>query len=182
MARVASFVPTGTEWMYALGLEDRLVAVTYECDVPSRAKREKPLAIVPQDDTGRGYRVDPAVLAAARPDVLLTQSLCDVCAASRAQVEDAKRALGHAPRLLELSPGRLDDIPPHAREVAAAAGAPGAGDALARSLADRIDAVRRAVRALPRPRVVALEWTDPPMATGHWIPDMLDAAGAHVVP
>lgn len=178
MTRVASFVPTGTEWMYALGLEDRLVSVTYECDVPPRALAEKPVAIVPKDGR-RGYRVDPAALVAVAPDAILCQSLCDVCAASHAQVEEAKRALGYAPRLVELAPSRLDEIPVHAAEVARAAGAPGAGDRLARELADRIAAVRRAVHGRARPRVVALEWTDPPMAAGHWIPDMIEAAGAH---
>lgn len=178
MSRIASFVPTGTEWMYALGLEAKLVSVTYECDVPQRAKTEKPVAIVPQEGR-RGYRVDERALVQAAPDVLLTQSLCDVCAASHAQVAEAKRALGYAPRLLELAPSRLDEIPAHAQEVARAAGVPGAGDRLAGELADRIAAVRRAVRGRARPRVVVLEWTDPPMAAGHWIPDMVDAAGAH---
>lgn len=196
--RVASFVPTGTEWMYALGLDDRLVSVTFECDVPSRAKREKPLgvrsflegaardargidALVRERVAAGGllYEVDGEVLRAARPDLLLTQSLCDVCAASHAQVAEARRALGYAPRLLELAPARLDEIPEHARLVARAVGAPGAGDALAREIAGRIEAVRAAVRGRSRPRVVVLEWTDPPMAAGHWIPDMVEAAGAY---
>lgn len=178
MTRIASFVPTGTEWMYALGLEERLVSVTYECDVPVRALVEKPIAIVPAEGR-RGYRVDEKALVAAAPDTLLCQSLCDVCAASHAQVANAKRALGYAPRLIELAPSRLDEIPHHAIELARNAGAPGAGDRLARELADRIAAVRRAVAGRERPRVVALEWTDPPMAAGHWIPDMIEAAGAH---
>jgi len=192
--RVASFVPTATEWLYALGLEDRLVAVTFECDVPERAKKEKPWAIrgalegsladaatIDQHvrEEASLYRVDAGVLREARPDVILTQSLCDVCSASHAQVAEAKRILGYAPTLLEVSPARLDDVPEDARAIARAAGAPGAGDTLARDISARIGAVRRAVHGRPRPRVVFLEWSDPPMSAGHWIPDMIEAAGLH---
>lgn len=196
--RVASFVPTGTEWVYALGLEDRLVSVTFECDVPPRAKAEKPWGVRSFleggarsageiDEAVRArvasgallYEIDAEVLRRAKPDLLLTQSLCDVCAASHAQVAEAKRALGYAPKLLELAPSRLDEVPEHARLVARALGEPGAGDALARAIEDRIAAVRAALAGRPRPRVVALEWTDPPMGAGHWIPHMVEAAGAH---
>lgn len=192
--RVSSFVPTATEWMYELGLEDSLVTVTSECDVPPRAKREKPLAVHARlapsgsaadidrsvrDASSPLYRIDADVLREARPDVVLTQSLCDVCAASHAQVAEAKRVLGYVPKLLEVGPSRLDLVPEDARAVARAAGAPGAGDALANRLAQRIGAVRKALAATPRPRVVTLEWTDPPMSAGHWIPDMVEAAGGH---
>lgn len=177
MTRVASFVPTGTEWMYAMGLQDRLVSVTYACDVPAQAKREKPVSVLLRQ--GGGYLLDEDALRAARPDVLLTQSLCDECAPSHAQVAQARDALGYAPRLVSLDPTRLDEIPDHARLIARETGAPGAGDALARDIAARIDAVRRAVAGRPRPRAVLLEWARPPMAAGHWIPDILDAAGVH---
>lgn len=178
-----------------MGLDDRLVSVTFECDVPARAKREKPWAIRSafedarddaaatdrrvRENTTAGSplsRLDEDVLRDAKPDVILTRSLC---AASHAQVAEAKRALGYAPKLIEVSPARLTDVADDARDIARAAGAPGAGDQLANDIKRRIDAVGRAVAHRARPRVVFLEWSDPPMPAGDWIPDMLDAAGLH---
>lgn len=193
--RVASFVPSATEWVYGLGLEERLVGVTDACSVPERARRDKPV-VVRSALTSSGsaadvharvadaarvhaslYRLDADALRRARPDVLVSQSLCDVCAASNHEVEEAARILGYRPRVVALAPVRLSDALADARVVAEAAGAPERGVALHRALTERVDAVRAVVAGRTRPRVAVLEWTDPPMRCGHWFPDVVEAAG-----
>lgn len=198
MPRVASLVPSGTEWMLEMGLDDRLVAVTSAC--PERARKERPWAVrslfdgvrlsaaetdrLVRERTAAGgslYLLDERVVRETRPDVLLTQSLCEVCAASHQQVAQAAEVLGYAPSVLGVSPTRLADVPDDARAIARAAGAPEEGERAAGRFLARIEAVRRAVADRPRPRVVMLEWTDPPMACGHWFPDLAEAAGAEEV-
>lgn len=198
--RVASFVPSGTEWMYALGLQDRLVGVTSECSVPPEAKMEKPWLVRSRfegfaasagatDAAVREalakdeplFRLDEDALRGARPDVLLVQSLCDVCGASEAHVPEARRILGYAPEVASTSPSRLDDVWRDAITVATAAGAPQRGHALATQLRQRVERVRSAVARRPRPRVALLEWSEPPMRAGHWLPDVVAAAGAREV-
>lgn len=196
MVRAASFVPSATEWAYALGLEDRLVAVTSGCRVPQRALREKPAAVrsaldgkdlsasevdrFVRDAVRAGlplYDLDADVLRGARPDTLLVQSLCDVCSPSEPNVEEATRILGARPRVVPLGATRLQEALEEGRVVAEALGAPGQAVALLVRLQAELDEVARAVADRPRPRVALLEWTDPPMRCGHWFPDVVHAAG-----
>lgn len=163
-SRVASLVPVATDWLLALGLRDRLVGVTAACPAP-----EKPILV-------RGLEADIPALRAAAPSLLIAQSLCSVCSASETHARDALRALPDA-RALILDAARLDDVLDDARRIARATGVPERGDALVRTLRARIDAVRDAVANRLRPRVAILEWSDPWMRSGHWYPDVVDAAG-----
>jgi iron complex transport system substrate-binding protein len=155
--------------MLALGLGDRLVGVSDVCRAPGApvVVRASPV----------GHLLDADALRAARPDILLAQSLCEVCAATPAHAREAERILGYAPRLVDLSPARLEDALDGALAVAEAAGEPERGERLRAALRDRLARVQRA----PPLRVALLEWTDPPMRAGHWLPDVVEAAGAREV-
>jgi iron complex transport system substrate-binding protein len=126
---------------------------------------------------GSVYQVDVTALAQAAPDLVLTQAVCEVCAVPTASVHEAVAGMARPPRVLSLDAHTLDEIVGSVRDVADAAGAPAAGAEATRRLEARLDAVRQAVAGLPRPRVLALEWLDPPFAPGHWIPQMIEVAG-----
>lgn len=192
--RIVSLLPSATEMVYLLGLGDRLVGRSAECDFPAEARRKpvvsRPVvadgpsgeihkAVSDHLHSGRGlYTVDPGLLAKLRPDLLLTQEVCDVCAPTPGTVEEALRGLRFRPKVLSLSPSRLDDIPDDVRRVAEATECPDLGDQAASALRKRLVRVRDLLgRARERPRVFCIEWLDPPFTAGHWIPDMVEAAG-----
>lgn len=197
--RIASLLPSVTEIACALGLADRLVARSHECDYPPEVERlpavtagRLPADAVTQaqvDDAvtqaardGEAlYDVDGALLASLAPDLVLTQSLCDVCAVDE---DTVRRALGHMQppaALLSLAPGRLDEVVDSVGDVAHAAGVEDRGEALMGALRARLDAVARRVAGRPRVRVAAVEWLDPPWSAGHWVPDQVAAAGGEEV-
>ena len=129
---------------------------------------------------GSVYEIDARALAEARPDLVLTQAVCEVCAVPTATVHDAVAALPRPPRVLSLDAHTLDGIiasVAEVAEVADAAGEPRAGAEAVARLRARIRRVREAVENRPRPRVLALEWLEPPFAPGHWIPEMIEIAG-----
>ena len=193
--RIVSLLPSLTEIACALGLEDRLVGRSHECDHPASVTR-LPVCTEPSFDvTGRSaeidarvrrlvreglsiYRVDPGVLRSLAPDLVLTQDQCEVCAAS---LSDVERALadwtGGAPRVLSLCPATLGDVVADVGRVAAAAGVGERGAAVAASLLERVSTLGERSGALPRRRVACLEWLDPPMCAGHWIPELVTLAG-----
>jgi iron complex transport system substrate-binding protein len=192
--RIASLVPSATEALFALGVGDRVVAVTHECDFPAAARGLPRLtrSVLPAglgageiDDrvrelTGRGealYELDEPALAALAPDLVVTQALCAVCAVSYDDVRAVAARLPSHPEVLSLDPESLDEVLDDMVRLAEAVGEPLRGWSLRAELAARIDAVREAVAASPRVRVTALEWLDPPYAGGHWVPDMVSAAG-----
>jgi iron complex transport system substrate-binding protein len=191
--RIASLLPAATEIVRALGLTDELVAVTFECDAMARARcpvvvdtaipaglspaeidawvRERVAAGLPM------YELDRAALAAVAPDLILTQDLCRVCALPAGTVEDACRLIGTEAGVISLDPHSLDDVLDDITAVGQAAGASEAAAALVADLRRRLDAVERAVADRPRPRVLVLEWTDPPFLAGHWVPELVRRAG-----
>ncbi|RZT86558.1 iron complex transport system substrate-binding protein [Pseudonocardia sediminis] len=197
--RIASLLPAATEIVGALGLDDRLVAVTFECDHPAGIRDRCPVVVdtalphgmtpaeidaVVRDRAARGlpmYSLDSETLARADPDLILTQDLCRVCALPQATVDEAQTAIGTDARVLSLDPHTLDEVFSVIAEVADAAGAAPAADALLAGLHARLDAIAAAVAGRPVPRVLALEWTDPPFLPGHWVPELVSRAGGEAV-
>lgn len=199
--RVVSLLPSATEIVFALGLGSALVGVTHECDYPEAARglpvvthslldhsdatsAEIDQAVSTQLPSGVGlYGLDEALLAELRPDLILTQSLCEVCAVSYGVVQRAVRDITPAfpdlaPQILSLEPSSLDDILLTITAVGQALGAEPQAAALVGSLRARIERVR-AHTALPGrpPRVACLEWIDPLFGPGHWLPEMVSLAG-----
>jgi iron complex transport system substrate-binding protein len=197
--RIASLLPSATEIVYALGLGDELVAVTFDCDEPPRARLDNVVVVGGLDTEGLApgevdalvrehvaagcdlYRLDEAALRAQEPDLVLTQDLCHVCALPAQRVTDALLELGSAARVTTLDPHSLDDVLRSIVSIADAAGAPARGRSLVDALRSRLRAVAEQVAGRPRPRVAMLEWVDPPFAAGHWVPDLVTAAGGESV-
>jgi iron complex transport system substrate-binding protein len=192
--RIASLVPSATEILFALGLGDRVVAVTHECDHPPEAARLPRLTASVIDEglapaeidaavravTARGealYTLDEPALAALEPDLIVTQALCAVCAVSYDDVRAVAERLPSTPDVLSLDPETLEEVLGDVARVAERAGAPDLAPPLQSRLGERLEAVRAAVEGAPRPRVLALEWLDPPFVGGHWVPEMIEMAG-----
>ena len=192
--RIVSLVPNGTEILFAVGAGDLVVGVSHECDFPPEA-RTRPIltgsaltsgmtsaeidkAVAAQVGSGESlYTLDEARIADLAPDLIVTQQLCPVCAVSTAQVEGAVQPLPRCPDLLSLDPKTLGDVLADIRRVGEVTGRLGEAEALLQELEQRLDAVRARVQGRRRPRVVALEWLDPPFAGGHWVPEMVEIAG-----
>lgn len=194
MMRIASLVPSATELLYALGLGPNVVAVTHECDHPAevadlpRLTRSMiPAGLDPADidaavreRVGAGeslYALDTAQLERLDVDLIVTQQICAVCAVSSDDVRAIAARLPRRPRVLSLDPSRLDEVLDDAVTLGEVAGDAAAGVALRRDLHDRIEAVRAATAGAPAIRTAALEWLDPPYCAGHWLPEMITAAG-----
>jgi len=195
--RIVSLVPSATEIVASLGLTDALVGISADCDFPPEV-RGKPVlseAVVTPDlsspeidrrirgraHTGRSvYHLDAAQLARLRPDLILTQELCTVCAPSFSVVMQAARLLDAEPRIVSLEPRRLLDILDNIRFVGELAGVPEPAADLARRLKRRIDGVA-ARSGGERPRAVCVEWLEPVYVGGHWVPEMVAAAGGRDV-
>ena len=194
--RICSLLPSATEIVYALGLGDRLVAVTHECDEPAEAGTKPRItrsAIDPETLTGaqidalvtrhlhehRGiYHIDQELLEQLNPDLILTQELCDVCAVSYNEVQQAARALHGERRILSLEPTTLEGVLETVLVVGRATGTEARAAEVVAGLRERIARVKAVTaRAGHRPRVACLEWLDPPWAGGHWAPEMVEAAG-----
>ncbi|WP_285651130.1 ABC transporter substrate-binding protein [Actinomycetospora sp. NBRC 106375] len=194
--RIASLLPAATEIVGALGLADDLVAVTFECDEPAGIRERRPVVVdtalpagltpgeidaIVRDRAARGlpqYELDREGLRTAAPDLVLTQDLCRVCALPEATVSEALGELDLDARVLTVDPHTLDEVLAAVATVADAAGAPEAGARLTLDLQRRLRAVDEALTGRPRPRVLALEWVDPPFLPGHWVPAMVRRAGA----
>jgi iron complex transport system substrate-binding protein len=192
--RIISLVPNGTEILFALGAGDSVVGVSHECDYPAAA-RTRPIltgsalspgmsaaevdaAVAAQVGSGASlYTLDEARIAELAPDLIVTQQLCPVCAVSTEQVNGAVRPLPRCPDLLSLDPRTLADVFADVRRVGEVTGLAAAADRLLEDLDRRLAAVRAAVAGRTRPRALALEWLDPPFAGGHWVPEMIAAAG-----
>ncbi len=196
--RIVSLLPSTTEILFALGAGADVVGVTFECDHPAeaRARRVVSTSAMPEGLTpaaidafvaaavARGedlYRLDAGALADLDADVVVTQDLCAVCAVDVGTVDQALTHLGCRADVVTCDPHTIDEVLGTVLRLGAVTGRDGAAAALVASLHDRLAAVRRDVPAGPRPRVVVLEWTDPPYAPGHWIPEMVEAAGGSCV-
>ncbi len=195
--RIVSLLPSATELICALGLDAALVGVSHECDFPAsvttrpRVTRTRIAhdadsrsidAQVREELAGNQalYSVDIDRLIALAPDLLVTQSLCDVCAVGANDVEAALCRLPGQPRVFNLQPERLHDILDCVRALGEATGATAAATALTQALDARIAAVRARSERLPaaaRPRVALVEWLDPWFDAGHWNPELVELAG-----
>jgi iron complex transport system substrate-binding protein len=196
MPRVVSLIASATEIVCALGFEDSLVGRSHECDYPPSVRR-LPVCTEPKFDTEASsreidrhvkdlvrealsvYRVDAERLRELRPDVIVTQSQCEVCAVSTRDVEAAVEDwLPDSTRVVSLEPNRLQDVWTDILRVAEALGVPGRGAQLIGQLQGRMEAIADRARALPdRPTVACIEWVDPLMAAGNWVPELVAMAG-----
>jgi len=192
--RIVSLLPAATEMAVALGLGDALVGRSHECDHPPEVMR-LPVLTAPRIDASGSSRaihdqveratamftLDAVQLAALRPDVILTQAACDVCAVAEADVAAAARTLDPPPRVVSLSSTTLAGVFADILAVGAAAGRLAKAREVVARLQARCDSVACRTRALApaagQPRVAMIEWLDPPMAAGNWVPEMVRLAG-----
>ena len=196
--RIVSLLPSATEIVYALGLAEHLIGVTDECDWPPEARRMRvvsrsalpPVAEPAEIDRlvsasiGGGqplYRLDTDAIGELRPDLVLAQDLCAVCAVPSGQVNQALDVLGCQAEVISLDPSSLDEVLDGVLQVGKAAGVEQRAQEVVAGLRERLASVQAAVAGLERPRVFALEWGDPPFNGGHWVPEMLQVAGAEPV-
>jgi iron complex transport system substrate-binding protein len=197
--RIASLLASGTEIVCALGLDRQLVAISHECDYPpsildrprvTQARIDGALTSAVLDQAVRKlaqeaaplYDIDVTALAALRPDVIITQSQCEVCAVNTAAVTSAcqREPALRAAAIVDLQPWTLRDVLADIRKVAQACGAEPAAAECEAALHRRLDAVRGLTAGLTagdRPVVACVEWLDPLMIAGHWTPDLVDIAG-----
>jgi iron complex transport system substrate-binding protein len=196
--RIASLVPSATEMLFALGLGGDVVGVTHECDFPAEAGALPHLtATVLPEGLGAGeidaavkevvgegralYTLDEERLAELEPDLIVTQAVCEVCAVSYEDVVSVAERLPGRPRVLQQDPSSLGDVLEDVTRLGAAAGIEERAARVRGELEARLEAARSAVAGAPRPRVLALEWLDPPFLGGHWVPEMIEIAGGEDV-
>jgi len=196
--RIVSLLPSATEIVYALGLAEHLVGVTDECDWPPEARRVQVVsrsalpAVAEPAEVDRLvsasiggdqpiYRLDTDAIRELRPDLVLSQDLCAVCAVPSGHVNQALDVLGCQAEVVSLDPGSLDEVLDGVLQVGKAAGVEQRAHEVVAGLRERLAGVQAAVEGLDRPRVFALEWGDPPFNGGHWVPEMLEVAGAEAV-
>ena len=196
--RIVSLLPSATEIVFALGRGADLVGVTFECDHPPAARDRRvvstsalPEGLTPAEidaevasrmSAGEDlYRLDQGALADLDPDLVLTQDLCAVCAVAVADVDSALAHLGCRAEVVTLDPSTLDDVITSVATVGEALGAEQEAAVVVAGLRGRLDELRVAVGALPRRPVLVLEWSDPPFSAGHWVPDLVEAAGGRAV-
>lgn len=197
--KICSLLPSSTEILFALGLGDSVAGVTHECDFPPEAAN-KPALIRPRVDphaapaeldrqvtelVKRGesiYAVDAELLALLSPDLIVTQDLCHVCAASPDDLAAALTKFTKRPRVLSLVPHSLRDVWDDIRRVGEATSRRREAQALAITLEQKVAAIEmKAAHSSSRPRVLCLEWLDPYYVGGHWVPEMVARAGGEDV-
>jgi iron complex transport system substrate-binding protein len=199
LVRLVSLLPSATEIVYALGLGDDLVGVTFECDEPPAARSEKTIVVGGRDTRGMTpreidsyvraqlaagtdlYTLHARALADLRPDLILTQDLCRVCALPSGHVDEALGYLGCQADVLSLDPHSLGEVLGSILEVGRRTGVPDRAARLVNDLRARLARVSAAVAGRRRPPVALVEWVDPPFTAGHWIPDLVSAAGGRPV-
>ncbi|MDQ2757630.1 MAG: ABC transporter substrate-binding protein [Actinomycetota bacterium] len=192
--RIVSLLPSSTEILFAIGAGEHVVGVTYECDYPARARSRRivsttslPEGLSPAQidaEVSRRvragedlYHLDAGALADLDAELVVTQDLCAVCAVDVREVDQALAHLGCTADVVTLDPHTLNEVLESVLTLGRRTGCERLAVPLVEELRDRLDAVRRAVDGLPRPRTLLLEWTDPPYAPGHWVPEMVTLAG-----
>jgi len=196
--QICSLLPSATEILYALGLGNAVVGVTHECDFPPEAAKKPPLIrprVDPQESpavidrqvkelVSRGesiYSVDADLLASLAPDLIITQDLCHVCAASPDDLATGLTRFSKRPKILSLTPHSLADVWDDIRRIGEATGRRRDAQGLAMCLEQKVAAIEMKVANAPRPRVLCLEWMDPFYIGGHWVPEMVAKAGGEDV-
>jgi iron complex transport system substrate-binding protein len=196
--RIVSLLPAATEIAAALGVMEQVVGVSHECDFPNEANERPRVTYCPLHDAGLTsrevdhwvrralrdngtiYTIDEPLLLNLRPDVILTQKLCDVCAVGYGTVARLAETLPGSPQVINLEPSSLSDIFNDIRRVAEVCDVPERADKLVIQLSDRVEGVRRrANRIRHRPRCFLMEWVDPPFRSGHWGPELVEIAGGY---
>jgi iron complex transport system substrate-binding protein len=193
--RIVSLLPSATEILFAVGAGDDVAGVTFECDYPAEARDRRIVStsalrpgmtpaqidaevrarIAAGEDL---YRLDEGALRDLVPDLVVTQDLCAVCAVDVSSVDAAMTHLGCDGTVLTVDPQTLEAVIDSIVTIGAATGHVAQAQALAADCRQRLAVVAEAVAGLPRQRVLVIEWTDPPFCAGHWVPDMIRAAGA----
>lgn len=194
--RIVSLLPSATEILFDIGAGDEVVGVSHECDFPEEAKSRPALtqSSLPHADSSAEidthvrrslhqgsslYHLDAELLETLAPDLIVTQELCEVCAVSYGIVRRAAKRLKSDPRIVSLEPSSLEDVLDNIAFLGELTGHDEGARALIASLQQRIDALRERTQTIaPRPKVLVLEWTDPPMSAGHWTPGLVELAGA----
>ena len=198
MKRIVSLLPAATEIAATLGLMDQVIGVSHECDFPAEANRRPRVTRCPVHNAGLTsremdewvrralrengtiYSIDEPLLHSLRPDVILTQKLCDVCAVGYGTVARLAETLSGPPQVVNLEPSSLSDIFGDIQRVAKICDVSDRADKVITQLSDRIKAVRsRANRIAHRPRCFLMEWVDPPFCSGHWAPELVEIAGGY---
>jgi len=197
--KIVSLLPSATEIICALGLEDRLVGVTHECDYPAFVRHLPKVTrtLIPQEATSGEidrlvrerlqdrqalYSLDLPVLKKLQPDLIVTQALCYVCAVAESEVQAAVHDLPGGPKVVNLESQTLSQVIDSHREVAKAAGIEEKAEDVIAALRARIDMVKqRSMRVTGKPGVALLEWLDPPFSSGHWSPEIIKLAGGEEV-
>jgi iron complex transport system substrate-binding protein len=192
--KICSLLPSATEILFALGLGDQVAGVSHECDFPPEA-RSKPILIKSRishtesaaaidrqvrEFLERGeslYSVDFEILREIEPDLIVTQDLCHVCAATPDDLGAALAHLDRQPRIVTLNPHSLADVCADIRTVGEATGRAQQANEVVAEFDRGVANVERSVAGLDRPRVLCLEWLDPPYVAGHWVPEMVERAG-----
>ena len=192
--RIISLLPSTTEILFAIGAGDDVVGVTFECDHPAEARTRSivsssamPEGLTPAEIDAfvveamtRGddlYHLDEGALTGLDADLVVTQDLCAVCAVDVSVVDDALAHLGCTAEVLTIDPHTLEEVLDSIVTLGRATGHLASAESLVAEQRRRLDVVRRQRGGRPRPRVMFLEWTDPPFAPGHWIPEMIEIAG-----
>lgn len=192
--RIVSLIPSATEILFAVGAGDDVVGVTFECDHPAAARDRRVVSTSAMPEGlsakeidefvgsalasgGDLYHLDSGALAELEADLVVTQDLCAVCAVDVGTVDDALSFLGCRAEVATLDPHTLDDVLASITSIGELTGRSDEAAALVVALEARLAAVAERVADRPRPRVLVLEWTDPPFAPGHWIPEMVTRAG-----
>jgi iron complex transport system substrate-binding protein len=196
VTRIVSLLPAATEIAAALGLLEQVVGVSHECNFPEEANARPRVTRCPLHnagltsgevdqwvrralrDNGAIYTIDELLLRELRPDVILTQKLCDVCAVGYGTVARLAETLPGQAKVVSLEPTSLSDIFDDIRRVAEACGVPERARGIIAKLSERVEAVQlRADRISHRPRCFQMEWVDPPFCSGHWGPELVEIAG-----
>jgi iron complex transport system substrate-binding protein len=194
--RIVSLLPAGTEIAGALGLIDQIVGVSHECDFPPEANQRPRVTHCPIHgagltarqvdewvrnalrENGAIYTIDESLLRQLRPDLILTQKLCDVCAVGYDTVARLAETLPGSPKVVNLEPSSLAEVFGDVQRVAEVCGVPDRGRKVIAKLSERVENVRnRTAKIARRPRCFLMEWVDPPFCAGHWGPELVEIAG-----
>jgi iron complex transport system substrate-binding protein len=194
--RIVSLLPSATEILFAIGAGDDVVAVTHECDFPKAARKLPAITSSVFDHDGKScadidrhikhalhagssiYKLDERLLAQLDPDLIVTQELCEVCAVAYKDVGHAVRAIDSSASIVSLEPTSIDDILETVLLVGERTSHRMQSQAVVSRLRSRLAAVAALPSSMPKPRMACIEWTDPLMVAGQWVPEMVRLAGA----